>query len=1090
MRNTLTMIRLTRSRFAAPLAVALVCFGMASTAAADPALRTQMDLRGNFVLLGATLAHECTPDVPAPVVGTVDNCPNNNLFAPDVYWRADAPADGQARADASFTAADARATAVLQLPAGAQVVHARLYWGGLTDSMDGDDEARIERPDTGLDESITADDVIALAKPGEIGAFFYQSTADITDLVVAEGAGPYRVGGVQSSLTGSTQFGALSAWYMVVFYELDGEPSRNLAIFDGLDIVDVFNPRSASLSGFVVPPAAFDASLGVVGFEGEDQLVGDFLRFNGTDLENALNPADNFFNATRSQMGVAVSNAGDLPQLTGGARSYSNVDLDVVDVTSLVSGGDTSATIEAGVTNILGLDQFILSAFVTSISTLLPDLTPTTKEVVDLNGGVPAPGDVLEYRIVVRNQGSDATADLELVDELPDGVSFVSGSLSIESGPNAGAKTDAAGDDQAEYDDATRTVSARLGIGADDTDGGELAIGEETELRFQVEIDGDVLGEIANQGVVTAAGAQGSMPGETLTDGDPTQAGQSPTPVFVEECEDDSQCEAPTPFCDIAREPRQCVGCANSGQCTDPAAPDCDTDTGTCECADPSGVCDDMDMDGISDGAEQDLGTDPMDADTDDDGVLDGDEVGPDSDSDGDGVINALDPDSDNDGLPDGTELGLGCDHPDTDLSAGKCRPDGDMGATITSPVERDTDSGGVSDGSEDFDLDGVIDDGETNPTLGNGADDVNVIDSDDDGLGDELEDNLNSDPNDADSDDDGVSDGSEPDPAVDTDGDGLNTVLDPDSDDDGLFDGTELGLDCSFAATDASRGHCRPDGDMGATTTSPVDADTDDGGVRDGSEDVNLNGVVDAGETDPTAGNGADDTDNADADGDGLSDGLEGQIGTDPNDADSDDDGLPDGQEPNPSDDHDGDGLVNPLDPDSDDDGLFDGTERGKGCADAATDAARMQCVADADGGATVTSAVNDDTDFGGEPDGSEDPNLDGAIDTGERDPNDPADDNVCSTDQDCGEMFSGLICVDGTCVEGCRGEGGNVCPDGEYCSSMDGAAGQCLPLRLPNFGGGGCDCSLRQDSPRGALPTLLLVALSILVSVRRRRR
>ena len=38
------------------------------------------------------------------------------------------------------------------------------------------------------------------------------------------------------------------------------------------------------------------------------------------------------------------------------------------------------------------------------------------------------------------------------------------------------------------------------------------------------------------------------------------------------------------------------------------------------------------------------------------------------------------------------------------------------------------------------------------------------------------------------------MTDGDEPNPADDTDGDGLINVLDPDSDGDGLFDGTELG--------------------------------------------------------------------------------------------------------------------------------------------------------------------------------------------------------------------------------------------------------------------------------------------------------
>lgn len=1055
-------------------------------AAADPQLRTQMDLRGNFVLFGATLAHECASGVPAPTVGTIGTCPDSNLAAPDVFWRADDPNAGAARADAEISASDARATAVLVLPAGADVVYARVYWGGSLSTSTPDMQLQLQREDAGLDVAVTADDSLALPQQGT-DRFFYQSTADVTEIVAMHGAGPYRIGGVDSNLLAATT-GAVAVWYMVVFYEQDGEPSRNLAIFDGLDFVDVGNQADATLSGFVVPAVGFDAALGVIAFEGENQFTGDALSFNGMNLSNAANPADNFFNATRSRFGSPVSNAGDLPRLTGAARSYSNVDLDVIDVTARVSGGDTSATIAASST----LDLFVLSAFVTSVSTLVPDFTGTTKEVIDLSGGVPAPGDELEYRIVARNQGSDTAVGVTLQDQLEAGISLVPGSLRIETGPGAGEKTDAASDDQAEYDAASRTLTFRVGTGAGGTSGGSLAIGESSEVRFRVTIDAGTLGEIENQGTVTAAGEQGAPEAQTATDADATTEGQTPTTILVEECEDDTQCMAPTPFCDIARSPRECVGCSTSGQCDDPAIPDCNPQTGTCDCASGPGTCVDTDDDGISDGGEDDLGTDPTDADTDDDGVLDGDEIGADQDSDGDGVINALDPDSDNDGLPDGTELGLGCDHAGTDRSEGRCIADVDMGATTTNPVSNDTDGGGARDGSEDWNLNGAIDAGETDPTEGHGADDSSVVDRDSDGLGDDLEETLNSDPLDADTDDDGSSDGDEADPALDGDGDHAISVLDVDSDNDGLFDGTESGRGCSGVATDASLGHCRPDADMGATKTSPVDADTDDGGVRDGSEDVNLNGVVDAGETDPVAGQGGDDATVMDGDGDGLSDGLESGIGSDPNDADSDDDGLLDGEEANPSDDHDRDGVVNTLDPDSDGDGIFDGTELGRDCGASATDGARMQCRPDADMGATQTSPINEDTDFGGIADGVEDRNQDGVIDIDETNPNDPSDDAECNVDSDCGAADSGLICASGACAPGCRGAEGNGCPDGQTCSSSTSDVGVCEqdPEYL-RFGGGGCACGV--GSVGGVdgegIASAVLTVLAVLVGRRRRR-
>ena len=128
-------------------------------------------------------------------------------------------------------------------------------------------------------------------------------------------------------------------------------------------------------------------------------------------------------------------------------------------------------------------------------------------------------------------------------------------------------------------------------------------------------------------------------------------------------------------------------------------------------------------------------------------------------------------------------------------------------------------------DGSEDANLNGAVDAGETDPTAGHGADDGSVVDTDRDGLSDAEETILGTDPNDADSDDDGVIDGDEADYAVDTRR-RRHTInaLDPDSDDDGLSDGTELGLDCGNSATNADRrATASPDGDKGHDQDEPA---------------------------------------------------------------------------------------------------------------------------------------------------------------------------------------------------------------------------------------------------------------------------
>ena len=108
--------------------------------------------------------------------------------------------------------------------------------------------------------------------------------------------------------------------------------------------------------------------------------------------------------------------------------------------------------------------------------------------------------------------------------------------------------------------------------------------------------------------------------------------------------------------------------------------------------------------------------TDPLDLDSDEDGLVDGDE-----DLDGDGArspgeTDASLTDSDLDNLTDGLELGLTVGTLDTDGNVFVADRDP---ATTTDPTLADTDGGGVPDGIEDQNQDGGVDTWETDPNVG-----------------------------------------------------------------------------------------------------------------------------------------------------------------------------------------------------------------------------------------------------------------------------------------------------------------------------------------------------------------------------------
>ncbi len=176
------------------------------------------------------------------------------------------PTEGEAEANTGITAAQARSTAMLSLPAGAQVTHAYLYWAALTNAASGDTTATIDRPGAGgFSQPVTA--LESLLVSGR-----YRSVTDVTTLVQANGAGAYRVSDVDIgdwvNVNNPNVFGA---WWMVVLYQRDSDPLRNLTIYDGFDGVSSATPQNITLSGFRVPSGPIDAKLGIVTLEGITQ---------------------------------------------------------------------------------------------------------------------------------------------------------------------------------------------------------------------------------------------------------------------------------------------------------------------------------------------------------------------------------------------------------------------------------------------------------------------------------------------------------------------------------------------------------------------------------------------------------------------------------------------------------------------------------------------------------------------------------------------------------------------------------------------------------------------------------------------------
>jgi uncharacterized repeat protein (TIGR01451 family) len=514
----------------------------------SPTLRRSFNVRGGYVLLGNTLAQDCRSGVPLPLApSTLGVCGTETSDdAPDVFWTISGGLPAGNVADILVDPGKASARATLVLPGTATVRYARLYWAAAVN--DEPSEAALSTA-TLAHGGETAPGILAdriwVADRGNYA--WYQATADVTTIVQGWGVGDYDLSGIAlRDIRNLDNSGSFAGFSLVVVYE-DSDPAastQNITLFDGFDVVAKDTTGSTQLSGFVAPTPIKAASLAVVAYEGEDANVGDTLSLNNQQLSDATNPAENFFNGSRSRDGVPVSNAGDLPRLSGDANTLSCLDLDVVDVKSALVPGSSSATIEPRST----ADTFAVGAYVFGITVERPALDVIKK--VDRSPARYVKGEKARYEIGVTNTGSGAANGISLVDKLPAGLTFA-GNLTFNPGTGVVALTPEADNDGGLYDASTRTVTVV-------SSGASLATNKTWTVAFDVLVDGDVLGPIDNLATVVAE-PLAPVPGEpTIEAVSHAAGGKGPTRLVVDACNETTPCAVGT--CDTAASPHVCVG--------------------------------------------------------------------------------------------------------------------------------------------------------------------------------------------------------------------------------------------------------------------------------------------------------------------------------------------------------------------------------------------------------------------------------------------------------------------------------------------------------------------------------------------------
>nr|MCU0400267.1 hypothetical protein [Algoriphagus sp.] len=275
---------------------------------------------------------------------------------------------------------------------------------------------------------------IQYSSAGALGDIFV-GYADVTQYVKANGLGEYTVADLALIEGNGGGIGYFGQWGLVVVYENSKLPWRDITMFDGFSFVQ--SPGSGALAEGILNITGFNSvqngnvnvKLGVMAGEGDRGIPNDFLEIEegvNTNVWRRLahdsTSTSNFFNSsiftpTRNSSNVLVQNPRN-PRL----RNNTGIDIAMWNIDNsgnqIIGNSQTSTRFKYGSTQ----DLYAIYFFAFAVDAYIPDIEGLN-QLQTINGtsviGNPnptvEPGQLLTYKLDVRNRGTEAVTNGEIV---------------------------------------------------------------------------------------------------------------------------------------------------------------------------------------------------------------------------------------------------------------------------------------------------------------------------------------------------------------------------------------------------------------------------------------------------------------------------------------------------------------------------------------------------------------------------------------------------------------------------------------------------------------------------------------------------
>ncbi len=335
--------------------------------------------------------------------------------------------------------------AVLTIPAGGIVAYAELTWTSLLSGGGFDVSANKNTPVI-FKTPITSTTVSPQATDDTGTNAIYTRSADVTALVKAGGSGQYSVGAV-AGLNGYQVAANGIGWALTVIINLSTDNFRLFQINVGNQLLNGLATLDFLLTGFSTPatgPVTGKLFMGVQrgdpGADFANVTVGPSATVQNLQLTRPPLPSSNMFIGiiSNTETGAVIDTSGTfgnnnntLSPPTAVTNARFHFDIASFDISSSLTNNQN--TLNTKSVSLTSNSVFDYNIYNLQVEVQAANLVPVIKSASEAQGDV---GDTITYTLSFQNSGQVPADNVIITDTLPNGISYIPNSISVQGAPN------------------------------------------------------------------------------------------------------------------------------------------------------------------------------------------------------------------------------------------------------------------------------------------------------------------------------------------------------------------------------------------------------------------------------------------------------------------------------------------------------------------------------------------------------------------------------------------------------------------------------------------------------------------------------